>query len=280
MIKFRDIKLNINKKEVLKSISGDIQRNEMTAIMGMSGSGKSTLLKIIGGRSSFKFKGSVSFDDKRMSSLDVINKSAYVHQFDILPKHETVHGYLSFISILKKGNPILIDRMIKDLGMEEIKNNFIGDEHHKGISGGERKRVSIAIELLTKPNSDILFLDEPTTGLDSFSAYKMLRLVKNLNKTVITTIHQPSTEALKIFKNLIVLDHGEIIYNGPVNKLTDYMKKFYIECPIYSNPADFLFSNIIPGKKFPPIKNNMEFNSVQLNKNSELPHLEVKNMKN
>lgn len=270
MISYENINLTINEKKILESLSGEIRKGEITAVMGMSGSGKSTFLQIISGRTAFKYDGKVLFDNQKINSADLIRKLIYIHQFDILPKYQTVYEYLTFIATLKGINISFVDRVIKELQLTDIKDGMIGDEHHHGISGGERKKFCIGIELLSNSNSEIMFLDEPTTGLDAFSSLKILEVIKNQDKTTILSIHQPNTDVFNMIDNLIVLDEGKIIYNDKTEKLTDYMRKFNIECPMYTNPADFLFSDVIPAKKFPNLINvHMTEKSLNANANED-----------
>lgn len=109
--------------------------------------------------------------------------------------------------------------MLTDLTLVEVKDNKIGSVESRGISGGQRKRVCIGIELITSPS--VLFLDEPTSGLDSFVALEVLELLKkeamDHKRTIITTIHQPSTKIFNEMDRLILLSQGSIMYQGPTN---------------------------------------------------------------
>lgn len=109
----------------------------------------------------------------------------------------------------------IIETTIIEMGLEDCANNLIGNWHLRGISGGEKKRLSIALEILTKPN--LLFLDEPTTGLDSASAFFVTQLLRNVafsGKTVISSIHQPSSEVFALFDDLFLLSGGETVFFG------------------------------------------------------------------
>lgn len=121
----------------------------------------------------------------------------------------------------------------------------------KGLSGGERKRTAIGVELITNPS--ILFLDEPTSGLDSFTANKIVKLLvdqSRLGKTVISTIHQPSSDTFAKFDRLLLLMDGHAIYQGPAKDATQYFSKLGYECPRYANPADYFLKEFyVPYKK-------------------------------
>lgn len=114
----------------------------------------------------------------------------------------------------------------------------------KGVTKGEKKRTSIAFELMSDP--DVIFLDEPTSGLDSFTAYNVVDVLQEYaqraNKTIICTIHQPSSEIFMKFDRLILLVDGKFIYQGPRSDVIEYFSSFGFQCPKLSNPADYFMS--------------------------------------
>jgi len=134
-----------------------------------------------------------------------------------------------------------VNKLIQDLKLERAADTLVGGTFSKGISGGERKRASIGVELITDPN--LIFLDEPTSGLDSFTAFILISLLKNLalrgGKTIIATIHQPSSDIFFLFDNLMILAKGKFIYQGPTRLAVDYFGSTGYQCPEYSNPADY-----------------------------------------
>ena len=139
-----------------------------------------------------------------------------------------------------------VEDLLSELKLDDCKNTMIGDNFMKGISGGERKRTSIGVELITDPR--VLFLDEPTTGLDSFTAWVIITNLKNLaktkNMTVIFTIHQPSSDIFRLFDRLLLMLEGRVIYQGYVKYVIDYFASINFQCPIHSNPADYFMSLI------------------------------------
>jgi len=136
-----------------------------------------------------------------------------------------------------------VKNLITELGLEDCQKTKIGDVEKRGISGGQRKRVSIGIEMITDPS--VLFLDEPTSGLDSSTAYTLVEKLNRLassGRTIVTTIHQPSTDIFNMFDRLILLAEGHMVYSGPTKEVVNYFAKLGYECPKYTNPAEFVMN--------------------------------------
>jgi len=137
--------------------------------------------------------------------------------------------------------------LIKELGLTRCKNTKVGNSLIRGVSGGERKRTSIGVELLTNPS--MLFLDEPTTGLDSSTALQVVELLKLLSRkgvNVMSTIHQPSTEIFNSFERLILICKGNILYKGPSKDSVNYFHKRGFVIPAFSNPSDYYMKLMNP----------------------------------
>jgi ABC-type multidrug transport system ATPase subunit len=176
--------------------------------------------------------------------------SAYVQQDDILFQTMTVKECLEFAAKLKlKGSHEekmkRVDEILKELRLNKCQNTKIGGPLVKGVSGGERKRTSIGVELITDPN--LIFLDEPTTGLDSFTATSVCETLRELarsGRTVISTIHQPNSDIFDNFDRLMLLAQGKIIYFNYANLAVDYFASLgaQYKCPELSNPADHFMS--------------------------------------
>lgn len=136
--------------------------------------------------------------------------------------------------------------MLADLGLKHVASTKIGNNLIRGISGGERKRTSIGFELITDPS--MIFLDEPTTGLDSKTSENVINLLVNLaqkgGRTVVSTIHQPSSEVFSLFDELILVVRGNIIYQGKAENAVTYFSSIGFQCPKLTNPADY-FMKII-----------------------------------
>jgi ABC-type multidrug transport system ATPase subunit len=141
-----------------------------------------------------------------------------------------------------------VEEIIKELRLNKCQNTKIGGPLIKGVSGGERKRCSIGVELITDPN--LIFLDEPTTGLDSFTATSVVETLRELamsGRTVISTIHQPNSDIFEMFDRLMLLAQGKIIYFNEAKYAVDYFATIFYngvqyKCPELSNPADYFMS--------------------------------------
>lgn len=175
--------------------------------------------------------------------------SAYVQQDDILFQTMTVRECLTFAARLKlvgteEEKLARVNVMIAMLKLTKCQNTRIGGPLVKGVSGGERKRTSIGVELITDPN--LVFLDEPTTGLDSFTATAVMESIGDLarkeNRTVVSTIHQPNTDIFDMFDRLVLLAKGIIIYFNRADKSVEYFEKIGYACPELSNPCDYFMS--------------------------------------
>ena len=176
--------------------------------------------------------------------------SAYVQQDDILFQTMTVRECLEFAAKLKFKGTLeeqltRVDEIVKELRLNKCQNTKIGGPLVKGVSGGERKRTSIGVELITDPN--LIFLDEPTTGLDSFTATSVcetLRALATSGRTIVSTIHQPNSDIFEIFDRLMLLAQGKIIYFNRASEAVEYFGSLGPEyrCPELSNPADHFMS--------------------------------------
>jgi len=136
-----------------------------------------------------------------------------------------------------------IENIINQLSLQKCQNTYIGGPLLRGVSGGERKRTSIGVELITDPS--VIFLDEPTTGLDSYTSQKLIKILKGLansGRTVITTIHQPNSEIFKSFDNLMLMGKGKIVYFKKAELSLPHFNEIGFKCPELANPADYFMS--------------------------------------
>lgn len=232
-----------SKVKVLTDCWGHVPAGKVCAIMGPSGAGKSSLLNVLAGRSApapgINISGSVAVSGQEINPVKFREHIAYVMQDDALMATATPAEALEFSASLrlpptttKEEIQQLVDKLLSELGLMECKDTVIGGPLLKGISGGQRKRTSVGIELITNPS--LLFLDEPTSGLDSFSAFnlaKLLRKVAERNAVILCTIHQPSSEVFFLFDLVIFMKEGRILYQGPVPDVVSYFASKGFNCP-------------------------------------------------
>lgn len=234
-------------KTILKGITGMVCPGELLAMLGPSGSGKTTLLSALGGRLHGKLTGKITYNDQPFSG-SVKRRTGFVAQNDILYPHLTVTETLLFTALLRLPNSLTstekyqhVEQVIAELGLTRCRNSMIGGPLVRGISGGEKKRVSIAQEMLINPC--LLLLDEPTSGLDSTTAQRILTTIKRLansGRTIITTIHQPSSRLYHMFDKVVLLSEGSLIYNGPASTALEYFSSIGFSTSVTVNPADLL----------------------------------------
>ncbi|CAD7964123.1 unnamed protein product [Amoebophrya sp. A25] len=211
-------------KMLLKSCYGELLAGELTALVGPSGAGKSTLLNLLAARQSWEGKsGSIRLAGREMKFEDMRSAVAYVMQEDHLLGTQTVAETLKFAAELKLGHLLSakqirqrVEETLIDLDLVSVRDVCIGTTLKKGLSGGQKKRVSTAIELLARPK--LLFLDEPTSGLDSFSSLKLISKLKEIavrdRAIICCTIHQPSSELFDNFDRVMCLRQGEVLFQG------------------------------------------------------------------
>jgi ABC-type multidrug transport system ATPase subunit len=236
-------------KTILDDISADMPSGSLTAIIGGSGSGKTSLLNSMSGRLAVGSRLATSGRTLFNGNEDVSQiKSAYVIQQDILLPTLTVRETLMYAAQLRLPSSVtqdertrLVEEVILELSLKEAANTRIGDHAHKGCSGGEKRRTSIGVQLLSNPS--LLWLDEPTTGLDSTSAFQVIKTLQTLarkGRTVIVTIHQPRSEIWDLFDNVILLSRGKPAYAGSAKECLPYFAKLGHEMPPFTNPAEYL----------------------------------------
>ncbi|XP_004293165.1 PREDICTED: ABC transporter G family member 13-like isoform X2 [Fragaria vesca subsp. vesca] len=249
-------------RRLLDGLTGFAEPGRIMAIMGPSGSGKSTLLDALAGRLSRNvvMTGNVQLNGKKRR-LDY-GVAAYVTQENVLLGTLTVRETITYsahlrlpTSLTKQEVNDIVDATITDMGLQDCSHRLIGNWHLRGISGGEKKRLSIALEILTKPR--LLFLDEPTSGLDSAAAFfvvQILRYIAQDGRTVISSIHQPSSEVFALFDDLVLLSGGQTVYSGQANKAVEFFAKAGVPCPSRRNPSDHFLRCI-----------NSDFDKVTMN---------------
>eukprot|EP00250_Pteridium_aquilinum_P007828 c17471_g1_i1 orf=114-2393(+) len=234
-------------RQILNGVTGMVMPGEILAIMGPSGSGKTSLLKILAGRLRSGVRGYLWYNDIPYNTA-LKRRIGFVTQDDLLYPKLTVKETLIFAAQLRLPRSMKFEQkimraetVIKDLGLERCQHSQVGGIFVPGISGGERKRASIGYELLVDPS--LLFLDEPTSGLDSTTAMRLLRVLhKNakVGRTIIMTIHQPSSRLFHMFDKLLLLSEGHPIYFGKGKDAMEYFASLHFSPQLAMNPADFL----------------------------------------
>ncbi|RLN00490.1 ABC transporter G family member 16-like [Panicum miliaceum] len=242
-----------NTKTLLDGISGEAREGELFAVMGASGSGKSTLVDALAGRIAREsLRGTVTLNGEPLHGRRLRAISAYVMQDDLLYPMLTVRETLLFAAEFRLPRALpqdrkraRVDALIDQLGLSRAADTIIGDEGHRGVSGGERRRVSIGTDIIHDPI--LLFLDEPTSGLDSASAFmvvQVLRRIAQSGSVVIMTIHQPSARILGILDRLLLLSRGRTVYAGTPAGLKPFFAEFGAPIPDNENPAEFALDTI------------------------------------
>jgi len=241
-------------KTILSGITGSFEPGSVTAIMGSSGAGKTTLLNVLAGRAFGKIDGKILYNGyPREESPSLFQHQAYVMQDDIMMPTQTAREIITFSAKLRISNEFFdiekyerVEDIIDELNIRNCENTQVGAPGVKrGVSGGERKRIAVGVELVTNPS--LLFLDEPTSGLDSFTAQRVVETMQTLAKsgrTIVCTIHQPNSQIFAMLDNLILLAKGRMVYNGPVKTVVDYFGSIGHPVPQYTNPADYLMELI------------------------------------
>jgi ABC-type multidrug transport system ATPase subunit/ABC-type multidrug transport system permease subunit len=249
---WENVSYNINGKEVLSGIQGVANPGEIMAIMGASGAGKTSFLDILARKNK---RGAVAGDfyvnGEKVDDNTFKNEVGFVDQEDTMLPTLTVHETIMTSALLRLPRDMgraakeqRVHEVEKQLGISAIKDSLIGSEEGKGrgISGGEKRRVGIACELVTSPS--ILFLDEPTSGLDAYNAFNVIEclvtLAKTYKRTVIFTIHQPRSNIVALFDRLLLLAKGKTVYSGEFSQCQEYFDHIGYSCPPGFNIADYL----------------------------------------
>lgn len=258
---FKDITYQIpiskdKSKTVLNKVSGYFTSGQVTAIMGPSGCGKTTLLNFLTSRINFPkdsvHNGLIYLNSEEIEPETVSEYSSYVMQDDVLMETLTPTELFTFIAKLKADKTEeeykqQVQEIIDILKINKCKDTRIGSVEKKGLSGGEKKRVSIGCEIISNPS--ILFLDEPTSGLDSATSEIVITFLKELasikNMIIAFSIHQPSSNIVNLFDKVLIINKGELVYQGSVKGndsdggiISYFDKEIEIPLETKSNPSD------------------------------------------
>lgn len=249
---FENVSYALKGKHILSNIQGAVHPGQLMAIMGASGAGKTTFLDILARKNKRgTTMGNFYVNGDKISDNDFRSVIGFVDQDDTMLPTLTVHETIVDSAMLRLPKDMTyasklqkVEDVERQLGIYHIRDQLIGSEegNGRGISGGEKRRVGIACELVTSPS--ILFLDEPTSGLDAFNAFNvvecLVNLVKQYNRTVIFTIHQPRSNIVALFDQLVLLAKGRTVYSGPFGNCQAYFDNIGYSCPPGFNIADYL----------------------------------------
>ena len=250
-VKFENIGYAIKNHQILSNVTGNVEKGQVLAIMGPSGSGKSTLLDILAKkRKAGVVQGTLTFDgNDNIGENEFKSMSGFVDQEDTFISCLTVREVLTFSANLRLSENTTqgekqarVEEVMEQLGLQSVADSTIGDSMNRGISGGERRRLSIGVELVSNPS--ILFLDEPSSGLDSHFALQVIKTICSLatryKKTVIFTIHQPNSSIFQLLDNLLLLSKGTVAYFGPASEAEQFCVASGYPCPSGHHIADHL----------------------------------------
>ena len=216
---------------ILDGVTAAFRPGTLTALMGPSGCGKTTLLDVAAGRKTVgTIGGKILYGASAATGAALKSSVGYVEQFDTLVGELTVKQMLMYTAALRlplaltaEQRRARVDEVISSLDLTSCEDTIIGNVLKRGISGGQAKRVNIALSLITRPS--VLFLDEPTSGLDSFMANEVALALQALAKegrTVVCTIHAPTAFAFSLFDDLLMLKAGRVLYGGPLSEAPAY----------------------------------------------------------
>ncbi|KFU95159.1 ATP-binding cassette sub-family G member 8, partial [Chaetura pelagica] len=233
----------------IQNLNLKVQSGQMLAIIGSTAGGKTSLLDVItcrdhGGKIQ---SGQITINNKPSTPQLVRKCIAHVRQDDRLLPHLTVRETLLFVAKLRlpkffseSQRKKRVEDVIAELRLRQCANTRVGNQYLRGVSGGERRRVSIGVQLLWNPG--ILILDEPTSGLDSFTAHNLVITLSRLargNRLVLLSLHQPRSDIFQLFDLVLLMTSGVTVYSGTARDMVQYFTELGYPCPRYSNPADF-----------------------------------------
>ncbi|KNA20495.1 hypothetical protein SOVF_051940 isoform D [Spinacia oleracea] len=270
-VAFQDLTLTLKgkKKHLLRCVTGKISPGRVSAVMGPSGAGKTTFLSALAGKATgCKRTGMILINGKADSTHSYKRIIGFVPQDDIVHGNLTVEENLWFSArcrlsadLSKAEKVLVLERVIESLGLQTVRDCIVGTVEKRGISGGQRKRVNVGLEMVMEPS--LLILDEPTSGLDSSSSLLLLRALRREaleGVNICMVVHQPSYALYTMFDVLILLAKGGLIaYLGPAKKVEEYFSGLGITVPERVNPPDH-FIDILEGV----VKPNSDVNYREL----------------
>ena len=269
LMAWSNVEISLDSRLLLRLGNGDVKKKHLLGVIGPSGSGKSTFLNVLAGR----------LKDSRLKVTSDIsclqdNEISFVYQDDSFFSMITVEETLLLAAQLRQlaqydhiknmnvTMSVLVEDVMNSLQLKKIAKSQVGDPKvSRGISGGERKRLAVASELLGNPK--LLLVDEGTSGLDSFQALQVMRLLSDIAKekdiAVVVSIHQPRSSIWSLFDDILLLTPlGKVAYFGPRKDVLNYFKNLGYECPDQTNPAEFLIDLVSLDMQSPTSKDQIE----------------------
>ncbi|VVC91574.1 unnamed protein product [Leptidea sinapis] len=246
-LSFQDLSYSVSNgkasKLILRGLNGEFHSGQLTAILGPSGAGKSTLLNVLAGYRVDGASGMICTNGEARDLASFRKLSRYIMQEDLLQPLITVQEAMLMAADLKLGNKLNKEK--KAVVVDEIIDLLrLGKARHttsERLSGGEKKRLSIALELVNNP--PVVFLDEPTTGLDDVASSTCLSLLKRVargGRTVVCSLHTPSARLFSVFDHVYVVAEGRCAYQGTSAGVVPFLRELNLPCPTTYNPADFI----------------------------------------
>ncbi|XP_073824907.1 ABC transporter G family member E23 isoform X2 [Musca autumnalis] len=251
-LSFQNITVLHNDRKILDNVSGTACPGEILAVMGPSGSGKTTLLDCLSSQRRISNPGRICVNGEPLSKK-WRRKICYVLQEEIFFPSLTLRETVTYAALLRLPEKMpkvekiaVVDSIIDSLELNSCQHTKFGDYMNRGLSGGEKRRANIACELLTNPL--LMLLDEPTSGLDSHAAISLMKILKRYaiqeQKTVVITVHQPSSEMFRMFDKLLLLYDGCTAYFGGVNNINEYFQDIGVAIKPHYNPAEFVLEQL------------------------------------
>ncbi|KAL9377761.1 hypothetical protein Peur_029096 [Populus x canadensis] len=241
---------SLGARHVLKDVYCKAKPWEILAIVGPSGAGKSSLLEVLAGKLTPQ-SGSIFVNQNPINKAQFKKASGYVTQKDTLFPLLTVEETLMFSAKLRLRLPqdqlsSEVKFLMHELGLDHVAMTRVGDDRVRGISGGERRRVSIGVDVIHDP--EVLILDEPTSGLDSTSALQIIDMLKLMaetrGRTIILSIHQPGFRIVKLFNSVLLMANGSVLHHGTVDQLGVNLRTMGMQLPLHANVVEFALESI------------------------------------
>ncbi|XP_010535617.1 PREDICTED: ABC transporter G family member 28 [Tarenaya hassleriana] len=272
-VAFKDLTITLRgkNKHLLRCVTGKLSPGRVSAVMGPSGAGKTTFLTALTGKAPGCTMSGMILINGKVESIESYKKIiGFVPQDDIVHGNLTVEENLWFSArcrlsadLPKPEKVLVVERVIESLGLQHVRDSLVGTVEKRGISGGQRKRVNVGLEMVMEPS--LLILDEPTSGLDSSSSQLLLRALRREaleGVNICMVVHQPSYTLFRMFDDLILLAKGGLIcYQGSVKKVEEYFSSMGINVPDRVNPPDY-YIDILEGIVKPSTSSGVNYKQL------------------